>query len=257
MLLLIGGFLGSFLVTGAGVVATGMLNSSLRSPAYAAKVTSFPVAGIIPLTTGTDQLQLENAKRAEDHLARQLLLKYQQKAHSDKPYTIGVLSSQSGEGKTEICCNLAASLNEMDINTLSLFPNDHSFQIIPNGDTLFYSPLQGVAKGTTVADLAGKHISNNSVVIIEFPALLETAYPASLLQDLDLILVAVRAERSWLTADKSVFKNIQSVTKAPIELVLNGVLPEYVTEFIGSRARSTASTYTPALPVHPPQPLLN
>lgn len=168
-----------------------------------------------------------------------------------------MLSSQGGEGKTEVCCNLAASLNDMDISTLSLFPNDHNFQIIPNGDTLFYSPLHGVAQGTTVADLTGKHVPTNSVVIVEFPALLETAYPASLLQDLDLILVAVRAERTWQPADKQVFKNIQAVTKAPIELVLNGVLPDYVADFIGSRARTTAMPYQPALPVHPPQPLLN
>lgn len=257
MLLLIGGFMGAFLLTGAGVVATGMLDSSLQNPVQAAKVTTFPVAGIIPKMTGSEPLQLAEAKRAEDHLARQLLLKFQQKAHVDKPFTIGVLSSQGGEGKTEVCCNLAASLNDMDISTLSLFPNDHNFQIIPNGDTLFYSPLHGVAQGTTVADLTGKHVPTNSVVIVEFPALLETAYPASLLQDLDLILVAVRAERTWQPADKQVFKNIQAVTKAPIELVLNGVLPDYVADFIGSRARTTAMPYQPALPVHPPQPLLN
>jgi uncharacterized protein involved in exopolysaccharide biosynthesis len=257
MLLLIGGFLGSFLLTGAGVVATGMLNTALQSPEHATKVTRFPVVGIIPKVVNHDQLQLETAKRAEDHLARQLLLKFQQKTRADKPFTIGVLSSQSGEGKTEVCCNLAASLNEMNINTLSLFPNDHTFQIIPNNDTLFYSPLQGVAQGTTVANLTDKHLPNNSVVIVEFPALLETTYPASLLQDLDLILVAVRAERSWLPADRSVFQNIQAVTKAPIELVLNGVLPEYVTEFIGARARPTASPYQPALPPRAPQPLLN
>ncbi|RZK24761.1 MAG: hypothetical protein EOO56_00130 [Hymenobacter sp.] len=257
MLLLIGGFMGAFLLTGAGVVATGMLDNSMQNPVLATKVTTFPVAGIIPKITSTEPLQLAEAKRAEDHLARQLLLKFQQKTKTDRPYTIGVLSSQSGEGKTEVCCNLAASLNDMDISTLSLFPNDHNFQIIPNGDTLFYSPLQGVAQGTTVADLTGKHVPTDSVVIVEFPALLETAYPASLLQDLDLILVTVRAERSWQPADRHVFKNIQAVTKAPIELVLNGVLPDYVTDFIGNRARATTMPYMPALPAHPPQPLLN
>jgi len=257
MLLIIGGFMGAFLLTGAGVVATGMLDSSLQNPVLATKVTTFPVAGIIPKITGPEPLRLAEAKRAEDHLARQLLLKFQQKAHRDKPFTIGVLSSQGGEGKTEVCCHLAASLNEMDIDTLSLFPKDHSFQIIPNDETLFYAPLQGVAQGTTVADLTGQQAPPDSVVIVEFPPLLETAYPASLLQDLDLILVAVRAERSWQPADRQVFQNIKTVTKAPIELVLNGVLPEHVTDFIGRRARPTTLPYPPALPPHPPQPLLN
>jgi uncharacterized protein involved in exopolysaccharide biosynthesis len=258
MLLVIGGFMGAFLLTGAGVVATGLLDSSLQNPVLAAKVTTFPVAGIIPkLLAGPEPLQLAEAKRAEDHLARQLLLKFQKKKHPDRPFTIGVLSSLGGEGKTEVCCNLAASLNEMDIDTLSLFPKDHSFHIIPNNETLFYAPLQGVAKGTTVADLTGHQAAPDSVIIVEFPPLLETAYPASLLQDLDLILVTVRAERSWQPADRRLFHNIQGVTKAPIELVLNGVLPEYVADFIGSRARPVTLPYMPALPPHPPQPLLN
>jgi hypothetical protein len=257
LLLLIGGFMGAFLLTGAGVAATGLLNTSLQSPAYAAKVTTFPVAGVMPKITAPDALQLDRAKRAEDHLARQLLLKFQQPRRAGQPYTIGVLSSQGGEGKTAVCSSLAASLRELNINTFNLFPDDHSLQIIPSEDTLLYSPLQALAPGVSVADLTGDGLAAESVVIIEFPAVLETAYPASLLQDLDLILVAVRAERAWQPADRTVFKNIQAVTKAPIELVLNGVLPEYVAEFIGARLRPVATPYRRALPAAPKQALLN
>jgi uncharacterized protein involved in exopolysaccharide biosynthesis len=257
VLLLIGGFMGAFLLTGAGVAATGLLNTTLQSPAYAAKVTTFPVAGVMPKITAPDTLQLDRAKRAEDHLARQLLLKFQQPRHAGRPYTIGVLSSQGGEGKTAVCASLAASLRELHINTFNLFPDDHSFQIIPSDDTLLYSPLAALAPGVSVGDLTGDGLATDSVVIIEFPPVLETAYPASLLQDLDLILVAVRADRAWQPADRTVFKNIQSVTKAPIELVLNGVLPEYVAEFIGARLRPVATPYRPALPAAPKQALLN
>ena len=257
VLLMLAGFMGAFLLTGAGVVATGMLDTSLQNPAQATKTTSFPVAGVVPkLTNPNPQLQLM-AKQAEDHLARQLLLRFHQKANGAKPFTIGVLSSQSGEGKTNVACNLAASLNDMGITTLSMFPDDHTFQIIPNDDTMFYSPLQGLTPGITVADLAGKTLYPGEVVIIEFPALLETTYPVSLLQDLDLILVAVRADRAWQPADRTVFENIKKVAKAPIELVLNGVLPEYVTDFIGSRIRPTTTPHTPALPQHPAPALLN
>ncbi|WP_210520376.1 GumC family protein [Hymenobacter terricola] len=257
MMLLIGGFLGAFLLTGAGVVTVGMLDNSLQNPAHAAAVTTFPVAGIIPKPTGPKPTPNDHAKRAEDHLARHLLLKFQRKVNIEKPYIIGVLSTQFTEGKTEICCSLAANLNDMGIKTLSLFPNDHALQVIPNDDTQFYSPLQGLAKGVTVADIAGKAVHSDSVIIIEFPALLETTYPASLLQGLDLILVAVRAERTWTQADKAVFQSIRTVTKAPIEIILNGVLPEYVIEFIGARTRGTSPAYAPALPPYPPQALLN
>lgn len=257
LLLLVGGMIGSFLLTGAGVVTASMLDHSLQSPAHAAAVTRFPVVGVIPKATGPKNGPRPDAKRAEDHLARNLLLKFQHKANAEKPYVIGVLSSQSTEGKTEISCSLAASLNEMGIKTLNLFPSDHVLQIIPNDDTQFYSPLQGLTQGVRVADITPRYVDRDSVIIVEFPALLEQTYPASLLQDLDLILVAVRAERNWSPADRQIFQSIRTVTKAPIEIVLNGVLPEYVAEFIGARTgRPTAPAYEPALPPYPPQPLL-
>ncbi|MCC3155130.1 hypothetical protein Q3A66_18930 [Hymenobacter sp. BT770] len=258
LLLLIGGVVGSFLLTGAGLVTAAMLDTSLQNPAHAAAVTTFPVAGIIPKPTRPSAGPPPYAKRAEDHLARHLLLKFQHKASTDKPYVIGVLSSQSAEGKTEVCSSLAASLSEMGINTLSLFPSDHVLQIMPHDGIQFYSPLQGLTQGVRVEDIATKYVPGEAVIIVEFPALLESTYPASLLQDLDLILVAVRAERSWLPADRQIFQSIRTVTKAPIEIVLNGVLPEYVAEFIGARARPTAApAFRPALPPHPSQPLLN
>ena len=257
LLLLVGGLVGSFLLTGAGVVTAGMLDTSLQSPAHAAAVTSFPVLGIIPKPTGPRQGPQADARRAEEHLARSLLLKFQHKANADKPYVIGVLSSQSAEGKTEISCSLAGTLNEMGIKTLSLFPSDHVLQIIPNDDTQFYSPLQGLTQGVRVADITPRYVHHDAVIIVEFPALLESAYPASLLQDLDLVLVAVRAERSWSPADRQIFQSIRTVTKAPIEIVLNGVLPEYVADFIGTRTgRMPVRAYAPALPSNPAQPLL-
>ncbi|GAB3845947.1 hypothetical protein GCM10028822_05220 [Hymenobacter terrigena] len=257
LLLLIGGCLGSFLLTGAGVVTAGMLDSSLQNPARATAITTFPVAGIIPKPTASKASAQANAKRAEDHLARHLLLKFQRKVDTGKPYVIGVLSSLSAEGKTEVCCSLAASLNAMRIKTLSMFPSDHVLQLIPNDDIQFYSPLQGLTPGVRVTDIATKYVQSDEVIIVEFPALLEQTYPASLLQDLDLVLVAVRAERSWMPADQQIFQSIRTVTKAPIEVVLNGVLPDYVAEFVGARTRPAAPAYEPALPPYPPQPLLN
>lgn len=256
LVLLLGGFVGAFMFTGAGLVAADLLNNSLQKPALATRVTSFPVMGIIPNTTNLSQHQLMDAQRAEDQLARQLLLKMHQKDDSEKPFMIGVLSSHSGEGKTTLASSLTASLNNMKIKALGLFPNDHAEHVWMEGHTSYYSPLQGLSQGVTVADLAGTRIYNNAVIIVEFPALLEATYPASLLQSLDLVLVAVKATRSWEQADKKIYENIKNVTKAPIEVVLNGVLPEYVTDFIGARVKGSHGKIA-ALPARPIQGLLN
>ncbi len=249
------GALAMLLLTGAAVATTGVLDTSLQHPEQATKDTSFAVAGVVPEITKPQHQQL--AYQAEGTLARQLLLQVHRQPQGGQPYTIGILSSYGGEGKTNVACNLAASLNAMGIKTLSMFPDDHRFQIIPNDDTLFYSPRQGLTPGTTVAELADQTMYSDEVVIIEFPAVFEHTYPASVLRSLDLILVSVRAERTWQLADRNIFAHIQQLTTAPIELVLNGVLPEYVTEVVGARAGrasarpARAPAPAPALPAHP------
>jgi hypothetical protein len=250
LLLVVASMVAMLLLVGVGVATTGVLDKSLLDPAQAAKATSFAVAGVVPEITGA-QDDYVLAQRAEDHMARQLLLQFHRQPQASHPYVIGVLSSHYGEGKTSVACNLAASLNEMGIRTLSLFPDDHTFRLIPNDDTRFYSPLQGLKPGVMVADLAGQKIYPDEVVIIEFPAVSEHAYPASVLRDLSLILVAVRAERAWQPADRAIFGHIQRATDAPIELVLNGVMPEYVMDIIGARGRPARPLRAPVLPVHP------
>lgn len=248
-LLLLASLGAMLLLVGAAVATTGVLDKSLLDPTQAAKATSFAVAGVVPDIT--DGHGYELAQRAEDHLARQLLLQFYGQPRASQPYLIGVLSSRRGEGKTGVACNLAASLNEMGVRTVSLFPDDHRFQLIPNDDTVFYSPLQGLRPGATAAELAGKYLYPDEVVIIEFPAVGENAYPASLLRSLHLILVAVRAERTWQAADRAIFGHIRHATEAPIELVLNGVMPEYVLDIIGARGRPARGPRAPVLPVAP------
>jgi uncharacterized protein involved in exopolysaccharide biosynthesis len=249
LVLLLASLVAMLLLVGAAVATTGVLDQSLLDPAQAAKATSFAVAGVVPELADNEAYDL--ARRAEDHLARQLLLQFYGHPRASQPYLIGVLSSRRGEGKTGVACNLAASLNEMGIRTVNLFPDDHKYQLIPNDDTAFYLPLQGLRPGVTAAELAARELYPDEVVIIEFPAVCEAAYPASLLRSLNLILVAVRAERSWQAADRAIFDHIQHATDAPIELVLNGVMPEYVMEIIGARGRPARVPHAPALPLHP------
>jgi uncharacterized protein involved in exopolysaccharide biosynthesis len=246
VLLMLFGFFGALLLTGAGVFTADMVDSTLHKPAFAAKVTSFPVMGVIPDTATSNSKKLAKAKQAEEQLVRQLLLKIQQKKVAEGPFVIGMLSSHSGEGKSAVTSTLTNRLQQLGISSLRLLPDTAEHQTIYlDNTTAFYSPLQGVGSGVTVADLAGNRIYNHNVVLVEFPALLENTYPVSLLQHLDLILVTVKADRSWQHADRIVFENIQKVTGAPIELVLNGVLPDYVEEFTGAPVRPLSVTEYP------------
>ena len=234
------GFIGSFLLTGTGIFIAGMNNKTLNSPNYAAQVTTFPVISVLPDTSENKKTYLLKSSKSQEHLARQLLLKLQQKNDFNNPYIIGVVSSYSGEGKSTVCSQIATNMNKMGLSSLCLLPDTHQNPDSYNSyyDTNFYLPLQGVNPGVTVANLAGTNINDYAVIIIEFPALLESVYPASLLNQLDLILLTVRANRTWEPADRNIYKKIKEVTKAPIELVLNGVLTEFVDEVAGEGGKA-------------------
>ncbi|RDV16683.1 hypothetical protein DXT99_02560 [Pontibacter diazotrophicus] len=242
VLLVLFGFFGSLLLTGAGVFTADMVDGTLRKPEQAAKETNFPVMGVLPNMAAVKAKDRYKADQAEEQLVRQLLLKIQQKRDSQGPFVVGVLSSHNGEGKSTLSSSLTHRLGSMGIKTLSLLPDNSEHVAEYTGTTTsFYSPMQGVSSSVTVADLAGNRVFNYAVVIVEFPALLEETYPVSLLQYLDMILVAVKADRTWEHADRVMFNNIQKVTKAPIELVLNGVYPDYVEDYVGGRVKPVRS----------------
>ncbi len=232
------GFIGSFLLTGTGIFVMGMTNKTLSNPTFASQVTRFPVISVLPDTSAKSRKNLLKADKAEDHLARQLLLKLQQKNDFNNPYIIGVVSSYTGEGKSTISGQIATKMNKMGISTLCLLPDTHQSESYSSYyDTNYYFPLQGVNPGVSLSDLAGASIVDYSVVIVEFPALLESVYPASLLHHLDLILLTVKANRTWEPADRSLYRKIKEISGASIELVLNGVLTEYVDEVVGESSK--------------------
>ncbi|WP_068836350.1 GumC family protein [Pontibacter akesuensis] len=247
IMLVLFGFFGAFLLTSAGVFAADKLDNSLRKPELALKTINFPILGVLPETTGKPSAkQLDEVKRAEDQLARQVLLKLQQQRNPNSPRVIGVLSSYSGEGKTTVANALANSLHNMGIEVVSFIPDGHAFPDALFDTTTYYSPVNGVRSDSALSEMSGRSLNSTDVVIIEFPPLLESVYPVLLLERLDMILVTVQTNRTWEQADKTVFENIEKITNAPIEVVLNGVLQQYVQDYVGAPAKSLPAPTRPA-----------
>lgn len=226
------GAIGSLFMTGTGVVAKGLLDTSLKTPAFVSKITNLPVIGVL-LGKRTESYN-PLAEKAEEQLAKQLLLKYHQKKGLKSPFLVGVLSSHTGEGKSTVCDTLAIHLQNLGVDTLVLYPENHIGTIDVTPGTSLYSPLNGITSNVSIAELSGKNMLNYSIVLVEFPAVLDEAYPVSLLKDLDLALLTIKANRKWLSADKNVFASIKSLTDSSIEIVLNGAAPEDVEEFVGA-----------------------
>jgi len=238
LLLVLFGAIGAMFMTAGGISAVSLLDQSLKTPAFASLKTKLPVFGVLPEKTTSDQ-QIALFRKAEDQLARQLLLKMQQKKAAHEPYIIGVMSSHAAAGKTMLTSSVSARLNALGIKSAVFLPESHLLQPSLDNTTAFYSPLQGLMPSIMLNDLLGMNSVSSAVVFIEFPALLEKAYPSAVLPQLDLVLVAVNANKPWEAADKNIFESISKITKAPIEVVLNRAQVSVTEDYIGMRVIGT------------------
>jgi uncharacterized protein involved in exopolysaccharide biosynthesis len=236
LLLLLFGSFGALLTVIGAVAATELFNQSLRNPSLVHAKTKLPLFGILPENKENSVEQKSLFVKAEDKLARQLILRLQQKPATKGAYVIGVVSSHAVEGKSTVVASISAHFAATGLKTLTLLPSDHKQPRIVSDAVAFYSPLQGVNPKETLTNIAGSSLTSYEVIIVEFPALLEEAYPAALFQHLDLVLITVDASRKWEIADANLFGDISKVTEAPIEIVLNRVLTDFAENYLGRQA---------------------
>lgn len=233
LLLLLFGTCGAMFVTLGGITAAGLLDQSLRSPTQVSVKTRLPLFGILPESNTKSVIEQTLLLKAEDQLTRQVLLKMQQSPNTPAPYVIGLASNYINEGKSAIAISMVIRLTTIGFKTLVLLPNDHGKQLNVNATAIIYDPLRGINPKTTLADFADVNLNQYEIIIIEFPALLESTYPNALLQHLNLLLVAARANRSWKNIDKNLLENISKATSAPIEIILTKVIADSAINYLG------------------------
>jgi len=228
IILVLAGAVGAFIFVLAGLIGAEFLDTSIKTPLRAGQKTGLEVFGVVPRLAASQPLPAQ--QKNQDQLARKILLKRQQKTQPG-PYLVGVLSNAAGEGKTTLLRTLSTCLQAYQVDTLVLLPDSHGQQNLDKMPASLYSAIRGLAPGVRLADLAGQPLHDQAVVLVEFAPLLEEVYPVSILQQLDLVLLAVKADRSWQQADRDILERIRQVATSPMEVVLNGMLPRYTEDF--------------------------
>ena len=233
-LLLVAAFLGTFLLTASFIIGVYLLDQSLKNPTVATEIIGMPVISVLP------RLKLRNSRRAllladkaEKQLAKYILLSLNQKPAGSGPMLIGLLSSYSGEGKSFIANAIVKQLDECGVRTLVLVPRGHDQSLEENHTATTYDPIEAITPGSVIPELKSASIMTVEVIIIEFPALLEQTYPVSLLQQLDVALIAIRMGRTWQKSDKLLVEAIKKTTKTSVQVVLTNARREFVREYNG------------------------
>ena len=221
LMLVAGGAFGGFFFVASTLLGMGLLDKSLRMPSVAQAQTGLPVLGLLPALNPKKPDTSGYHQRSIEHLARQVLRKVSADATA-RPYVVGVVSPLCREGKTTLVQALAQRCNEIGLPTLALYPVSSS-GISAGEDSLIYDAEAATLHRTTLDELTRHRAAPTRLVLIEFPALLEATYPITLLPQLQLVLLTLRASRAWQPTDQQAVVDIRAATAAPVEIVLCGV----------------------------------
>jgi len=242
-LLLVAAFLGTFLLTASFIIGVYLLDQSLKNPTAATEIIGMPVISVLP------RLKLRNSRRAllladkaEKQLAKYVLLSLNQKPAGSGPMLVGLMSSYSGEGKSFIANAIVRQLDECGVRSLVLVPRGHDQSLEENYTATTYNPTDAITPGSIIPELNSASVMTVEVVIIEFPALLEQTFPVSLLQQLDLALIAIRMGRTWQKSDKLLVEAIKKTTKTSVQVILTNARREFVREYNGRHKAGVTNT---------------
>ena len=236
MMLVVVGFIAGFILILAFILVNALINRTLLEPSRARKTIDAPLLGIYPL------LSRENpdfVKRANLRLIQQILASVDIR---DKPVTIGLLSIQSGEGKTTI-------INLIEEELLNLHYSVEKQLLISNssGHLTNYLPITikepmrktyGISMPNSfedfLAERENKHRNIKDFILIEFPSLEDIIIKPGLIPPLSSSILLCRANRAWSKVDKNILSSFIKITGNKPQFILNGVETDFAAEYIGN-----------------------
>ena len=239
MLVILAFLVGTFGTLGF-VIATELLDSTLKSPQRVTKATRLPLAGALPIYRTKMK---EHHQKVARVLVHQICNQVNQKIDSNIAETAQVIvtitSTQVQEGKSFLSGAVAKNLRLSGKKVLQINPanssNAHRYKSdkeYPVTPELVHQSSIAFWMNTT---------QRYDVILVELPALVQGLIPVKILEKATLNLVVVRANRSWKNADKHLISNhLHSQTHSKNDdtqnrhmVVLNGVKPHYLEELVG------------------------
>lgn len=273
----------TFLLLGT-ILFMEFFDDTLKNMRIASEKLNIPALGMLPkIFRSTAQLDLNKVQdRLMEFMMQNFNHGIKMHGTSNTTKTIVVISTRSDEGKTIIAGNIAKKLKAAGKSVLVLnhsykqkqksasgkFPllhrlfgyddprNDYDQPFLAKvTDYLNKTEYQTYELDSSYRDASNHgelNISNATwipgqpdYVLIEFPNILETNYPADLITNADMTLLVCRSNRLWSKADENIINNIKEIAGRKLHFVINGVEINEVETLLGelpkyrSKARRT------------------
>jgi len=235
MLVILAFLVGAFGTLGF-VIATELLDSTLKSPQRASKTIGLPLAGALPIHRVKMK---EHHQKVEKALVNQVCNQITQQTSGVSQPMVTITSTQTQEGKSFLSGAIAKNFRLSGKKVLQINPANSSNAHRYKSDRE-YAVTPEIAHQESVAPWINEG-ETYDLILIELPALVQGQVPVKIMDQAALNLLIVRANRAWKNADKHLAKshlpNDQPKQQRNV-LVLNGVRPHYLEELVGEYGQS-------------------
>ncbi len=233
ILLLIGLIIG-FIIPAFIIIAFDFLNQNIRTVARIEDLAQASVAAAYPnMIKKSRRKDYAELGRLSLNKLFQSILNMSGDLENDGPLKIIIFSIQDGEGKTTLGVQLAERLANSNFKSVYLNYNESGKKY--DFDYIKYNVSNEFVSCNSLAGLATDiNIEDYQFAIIEIPSVGLNNYPVKLFREADMVLLTVRANRSWTDADKNALQKLSGLTQNVKQAVLlNGVELNEMEKVIG------------------------
>ena len=236
-------FIGGFILPLTILILLDFLDETLKNPLEASERLNIPICGAIPLTKPSKNWSFKSGnidyvkllKLSTNHIIKRIGLPLSKFKDDNRPEIMGILSMREKEGVSFVSKHLLRSLNEfsqalhlkVDNGNLRLMYNENEKCIPFESWMLENDNLHSVIKNHLEIEEPISHI------IIELPHVLGLNNLNAPLTDLDQLILVCKSNRVWSNSDKLAWQNIINSTDCKPQIIVNGVDPIVMEDFIG------------------------
>ncbi|WP_258098209.1 GumC family protein [Marinoscillum pacificum] len=229
-LLIIASFMFGLFSVVASLLGGVLLDSSLKNPVKANKITGLEVAGVLPKIDARFEKKYDGmVPRLSSILANKIKLE-KHAQNLKEPILIVGLSTQQQEGKTTALLPLFQAVKASGETACLITPK--SDKPIDDSDYFEYIVTPNLSSFKTLSDFTDQEVKGYDYIFLELPAWVEGHVPVQIVSDSNLILWTVRADRSWSVAYKSMLSDLEKLSANKPQLILNGIKHYYLDQVI-------------------------
>jgi uncharacterized protein involved in exopolysaccharide biosynthesis len=205
-LVLIAGTLASFVLVLIILIVTEILDQTVKTVERAKNFVKTPViSGLPELKKATEFLNSNGTVEKLTKMACSKIIQYlREKPKTELPFVVSIVSTKTQEQKTFVGEKLAAYFSKLNKKVLFITPSETSSELANECTMLKYTPELSYMEAESISELVNNAFTKADfdIIFVEFPAFCEQKTPIGILNECDLSILTLRADRIWDEADQ-------------------------------------------------------